>query len=76
MVQVFMLDSGNKKGGTSQVLRTTPIYLHGLKSNTTVYCKIVSHAGIQAPDRRWPDIEVRVNVGPVGRKPRVEVPDV
>jgi YbbR domain-containing protein len=63
MVQAFMPENDDKKGSIPQVLRTTPIYLHGLQANTTVYCKIVSPVGIQAPDRRWPDIEVRIAIG-------------
>ena len=63
-IQVFMADSGAKKGSPAVVLRTTPIYLNGLQTDTTVYCKIVAPAGVQPPDRRWPDIEVRINVNP------------
>lgn len=67
MMEVFMVDAGKKKGGMSQVLRTTPIYLHGLQTDTTVYCKIIIPAGAQSVDRRWSDVEVRIKVAPVSR---------
>ena len=64
MINVSMAGTNDKKNILPKGLRTTPIYLHGLTSNTTVYCKIVTPSGVQHPDRRWPDIEVRINVEP------------
>lgn len=45
-------------------LLTTPIYLHGIKENATVFCKVIVPAGVQSPERRWPDVEVRIQVTP------------
>ncbi|MBU1138426.1 MAG: diadenylate cyclase [Proteobacteria bacterium] len=62
-IQVLM----PKKGASFQVpgsLLTTPIYLHGIKENATVYCKVIVPGGVQSPDRRWPDVEVRIQVKP------------
>lgn len=73
-VQVFMPDDATKKGSSAQVLRTTPIYLNGLQADTTVYCKIIAPSFVQQ-DRRWPDIEVRIKVGPGGRKSKAGPPD-
>ena len=70
-VQVFMSDDRTSKGRPVLVLRTTPIYLNGLQGETNVYCKIVAPAGMQSPDRRWPDIEVRIKVGPKKKLPSV-----
>ena len=67
-LQVFIPKTKKKKNGTPSVLRTTPIYLHGLKESTTVYCSIVVPPGIHAPDRRWPDIEVRLNIAAEKKK--------
>lgn len=64
MIQVFMPDAEDKNDSSPHMLRTTPIYLHGLQSSTTVYCKIIVPTGVYSPDRRWPDIEVRINIGP------------
>lgn len=63
-VQVFMPETDLDKVDASYVLRTTPIYLHGLQTDTTVYSKIISPSGIQPFDRRWPDIEIKLEVGP------------
>ena len=60
-VRVLMPESSKNFQAPSYLL-TTPIYIHGLKERTTVYCKIIVPAGIQTPDRRWPDVEVRINV--------------
>ena len=43
---------------------TTPIYLENLRGTTSIYCKIVAPPNIQPLDRRWPDVEVRIAVGP------------
>jgi hypothetical protein len=46
MLQVFMPENGAKKEGAASVLRTTPIYLHGLLADMVVYCKIVAPADV------------------------------
>lgn len=74
-LQVFVPKTKKKKNGTPSALRTTPVYLHGLKESTTVYCTIVVPPGIHTPDRRWPDIEVRINIGPKGKKAKARAPD-
>ena len=43
-------------------LLTTPIYLQGIRSPTTVYCKIITPYGFQPRDKRWPDVSVRINI--------------
>ncbi|MBU0942817.1 MAG: diadenylate cyclase [Proteobacteria bacterium] len=45
-------------------LLTTPIYLHGIKEDATVYCKVIVPAGVQSLERRWPDVEVQIHVIP------------
>jgi len=50
-----------EEAGQKELL-TTPIYLQGIKSNTTVYCKIVAPYGFQPQDKRWPDVSVTINV--------------
>ena len=44
---------------------TTPIYLETIRENTTILCKIIAPPNIQPVDRRWPDVEVMVEVAPV-----------
>ena len=48
-------------------LLTTPIYLQGIQASTTVYCKIIAPYGFQPQDKRWPDVEVRINVVRTGK---------
>ncbi|HBI15239.1 MAG TPA: hypothetical protein DDY20_06950 [Desulfobulbaceae bacterium] len=74
-LKVFIPKTRKKKNATSPVLQTTPIYLNGLRESTTVYCTIVVPPGIHSPDRRWPDIEVRLNVGPTAGKAKAKKPD-
>ncbi|MHB8810873.1 MAG: diadenylate cyclase [Desulfobulbaceae bacterium] len=74
-LQVYVPKTKKKKNGAPSALQTTPIYLHGLKESTTVYCTIVVPTGIHTPDRRWPDIEVRLNIGPAAGKSKVKKPD-
>jgi len=50
------------KAANQKELLTTPIYLQGIQSTTTVYCKIVAPYGFQPQDKRWPDVTVRINV--------------
>ena len=56
------LDDDTNLDGHQHILRTTPIYLYGLRSDTTVFGKIVSPPGVQSIHRRWPDIEVKIKV--------------
>jgi diadenylate cyclase len=53
------------KGGASfKSLTTTPIYLYGIRENTTLFCKIISPPSIQPVNKHWPDIEVVLTVQP------------
>ena len=54
-----------EKESSQKELLTTPIYLQGIKSSTTVYCKIVAPYGFQPQDKRWPDVSVKLDVAPV-----------
>jgi len=53
-----------KEAGLKELL-TTPIYLQGIQTSTTVFCKIVAPYGFQPQDKRWPDVSVRINVDQV-----------
>jgi hypothetical protein len=44
---------------------TTPIYLETIRENTTILCKIIAPPNIQPVDRRWPDVEVMLEITPV-----------
>ena len=44
---------------------STPIYLETIREKTTILCKIIAPPNIQSIDKRWPDVEVIIDVGPV-----------
>ncbi len=41
---------------------TTPIYLETITGDTVIHCKIIAKPSIQPVDKRWPDVEVRIQV--------------
>jgi uncharacterized protein (TIGR00159 family) len=47
---------------TERSLTTSPIYLQGLSASAVLYAKIVAPPSFQPVDRRWPDVEVRIEV--------------
>jgi diadenylate cyclase len=42
---------------------TTPIYLEGIYSDSSVFCKLIAPSAFQPADKRWPDVEVQIKVG-------------
>lgn len=44
------------------VLTTTPIYMEGISDSTQLFCKIIAPPSVQPLDRRWPDVEVTIEV--------------
>ena len=61
MVEVVVPEG--KKEDRSELL-TTPIYLQGIESSTTVFCKIVAPYGYQPKEKRWPDVSVTISIIP------------
>ena len=53
-------------GGKDQVpsITTTPIYLETFRETTTLFCKIIAPPAVQPVDKRWPDVEVTIEVRP------------
>ena len=43
-------------------LITTPVYLDGIRENTTLFCKVISPPAVQPVDKRWPDVEISLKV--------------
>jgi diadenylate cyclase len=43
-------------------LTTTPIYLETIRETTTLFCKIIASPSIQPVGKRWPDVEVIIEV--------------
>ncbi len=41
---------------------TTPIYLESITGDTVIQGKIIARPSIQPADKRWPDVEVRIQV--------------
>lgn len=53
------------KGQTTSIT-TTPIYLESVKETTVIFCKIIAPPSVQPIDKRWPDVEVRIEIAPAG----------
>ncbi|MFH1983178.1 MAG: diadenylate cyclase [Pseudomonadota bacterium] len=45
-------------------ITTTPIYLESVKETTIIFCKIIAPPSVQPIDKRWPDVEVRIEIAP------------
>nr|WP_321466706.1 diadenylate cyclase [uncultured Desulfobulbus sp.] len=41
---------------------TTPIYLESISSNSKIFCKVIARPTIQPVAKRWPDVEVSIEV--------------
>jgi diadenylate cyclase len=46
------------------MLTTTPIYLDGITERLQLFCKIIAPPSVQPVDKRWPDVEVTIDVEP------------
>jgi len=66
MVQVLSPTGAGKRGEISLI--TTPIYLEGIKEDTTLFCQIIAPPHIQPADKRWPDVQVQIKVSVKGGK--------
>jgi uncharacterized protein (TIGR00159 family) len=53
-------------GGKDQVssITTTPLYLESFRETATIFCKIIAPPAVQPVDKRWPDVEVTIEVRP------------
>jgi diadenylate cyclase len=60
-----LIPETERKNGELKIM-TTPIYLDGIVENTVLFCKIVAPPSMQPVEKRWPDVEVRVEVAPAG----------
>jgi diadenylate cyclase len=59
-IRVFSPERPKKGAGT--YITTTPIYLEGITEDTDIFCKIIAPPSVQPVDKRWPDVQVRINV--------------
>ena len=59
-VKVFSPAESSKDKIVSLI--TTPIYLDGIYSSTSIFCKIIAPPAIQPVEKRWPDVEVVIKV--------------
>ena len=62
--KVMVLSPAARKKDKVISLITTPIYLDSIHNDTSVYCKVIAPPAIQPADKRWPDVEVIIKVGP------------
>lgn len=47
-----------QKGST--LIMTTPIYLAGITSSTSLFCKLIVPPYLQPAEKKWPDVEVKI----------------
>ena len=45
-----------------KTILTTPIYLESISTDSTLFCKIIARPSIQPVAKRWPDVEVLIEV--------------
>ncbi len=60
--------AAGEKGGSGEVLLTTPVYLGTIRETTTLYCKIIAPPSIQPVGGQWPDVAVVVTLKEKKRK--------
>lgn len=60
-VKVLLPSTEGKEGAFT--LTTTPIYLETLWETTTIFCKIIAPPSVQPVEKRWPDVEVLLEIG-------------
>ncbi|MBU2551160.1 MAG: diadenylate cyclase [Proteobacteria bacterium] len=65
---IVVLFPEEKKGQKPPEVTTTPIYLDGIKTTTAILCKIIVPPGVQPADKKWPDVQVVLNVEEEGVK--------
>lgn len=51
------------RGETEPTITTTPIYLDSIRESTKILCKIIAPPSVRPAQKRWPDVEVEINVG-------------
>lgn len=61
-IRVMSPVTGTK--GQPLTVSTTPIYLGSIHEDTRLFCKIVAPPAVQPVEKRWPDVEVAIAVGP------------
>ncbi|MGW8322199.1 MAG: diadenylate cyclase, partial [Thermodesulfobacteriota bacterium] len=50
------------QGEKAPSVTTTPIYLDGIRESTKILCKIIAPPSVRPAQKRWPDVEVEINV--------------
>lgn len=60
-VRVLSPDEGKKN---KEIIKTTPIYLDVITTDTKIFCKVIAPPSLQPEDKRWPDVEVTIRVQP------------
>ncbi|MBV5318748.1 MAG: diadenylate cyclase [Desulfobulbaceae bacterium] len=51
-----------KDNKTPEEVLTTPIYLESIATDSTLFCKIIARPSIQPVAKRWPDVEVFIEL--------------
>ena len=51
-----------KEESSSEEVLTTPIYLESIATDSTLFCKVIARPSIQPVAKRWPDVEVLIEL--------------
>lgn len=60
VIRVLAPEGGS--GETEPIITTTPIYLDSIRESATILCKIIAPPSVRPAEKRWPDVEVEINV--------------
>ena len=52
----------NRDERTSDEVLTTPIYLESISTDSKLFCKVIARPSIQPVAKRWPDVEVFIEL--------------
>ena len=62
--KILVLAPESALGEQALTVTTTPVYLEGIRENTKILCKIIAPPSVRPAQKRWPDVEVEINVSP------------
>jgi hypothetical protein len=52
----------SKEDKASDEVLTTPIYLESISTDSTLFCKVIARPSMQPVTKRWPDVEVFIEL--------------
>ncbi len=59
---VLVTTPASKEGKAIDEVLTTPIYLESISTDSKIFCKVIARPSIQPVAKRWPDVEVFIEL--------------